>query len=126
MTGRPTNFLSLPHELRQDILMRTWSNEVPDLLVYSTIPVRKYREVSQRTRKLEDWVGVLRDVDVQIAGDVDFVERQWRGDPRQQLLVIKTDVWARDTRGTCVQIIDAEDNCRRARITPYGRSWSLE
>lgn len=125
MTGRPASFLSLPHELRQDILLRTWRNRFPyDWRKYRFMFASSYRESSQRTKKLEKWVATLRDVDVQIAGDMDYVERKWREGLWQILRTIPNYIFAIDALAW--QQIVVEHSCRRARISPYGRLWVLD
>lgn len=72
---KPTNFLSLPHELRQDILFRSLHGRIepkyapPVFYSRCTIP-----------KSIQDWAVTLQEAAPDILDNVDSVEEKWLED----------------------------------------------
>lgn len=75
----PTSFLTLPHELRQDILIRTyhatsilaiqrWNDPVESGIVWL---------VNFHKTKIDEWDNTLQSIDEDIIDDVAFVKKEW-------------------------------------------------
>lgn len=75
----PTNFFTLPRELRQQILLNTYDANVlrdPDLLAttqHYTWPPHYWNH----REHVKIWATALREVSSGIVEDVDFVEKKW-------------------------------------------------
>lgn len=97
----PTSFLSLPHELRQQILLYT--NEVPLFKLGAQIKAKyPYSNLLKAMNKSSElaigtWRTKLEQVDPAIVGDVDYVCKVWES--RRQKLYAKqsSKIVSRDT-----------------------------
>lgn len=75
---KPTIFFSLPHELRQIILVHAHDSPLifKHLHTWWFYHCRKVVRVGEEER-IHDWIGVLRKVDERIIEDVDFAAGKW-------------------------------------------------
>ena len=81
----PTNFLSLPRELRQSILHQTYEHEIP---VHATY--RQFAEAKSTSwryfyfggcilpRDMKTWVKNFKAIDARIAEDMEYIEAVWK------------------------------------------------
>jgi hypothetical protein len=72
--GEVVTFLSLPRELRHNILGQTYKFEPLDYL--------QWKHYTKGDVVMEDWIEVLRNVDDRLKDDVDYMEPIWKKEVR--------------------------------------------
>ncbi|QDS76831.1 hypothetical protein FKW77_002996 [Venturia effusa] len=76
--AKPANFLLLPRELRQCILLLTHEVDVPILQYKHNLHVRAPdRETIQAHNTMRSWAALSREVDPIVAADMKFVQEKW-------------------------------------------------
>lgn len=75
----PTSFLTLPSELRQDILIRTYRVERFEAFQFWNHPLDNSREwlVDFHNTNVKEWTNKLQSIDEDIIEDVEYVTNKW-------------------------------------------------
>ncbi|QDS73944.1 hypothetical protein FKW77_007981 [Venturia effusa] len=78
-TKSPMNFLALPREIRQQILIEAFSEDARDADLRKSLSINRTRDITRLPMPtITKWANLLSSIHDTIALDMDMVSRQWK------------------------------------------------